>query len=149
MNKRLCSIHCHKVRPCLLGQHQKADCASGLADGRALSMARCPPSGASCCLLSHAKQSAFLRSLLETTASVHSTTAGSLCRLCPPLQVIKLSEAVQKLPRETTAFVHGVAQQFLTVGDEKAQQLQAGEEPFTKGAYFIGGSPTQNSAAGS
>eukprot|EP00891_Asterochloris_glomerata_P001375 jgi/Astpho2/1375/Aster-06232 len=53
-------------------------------------------------------------------------------------KVIKLSEAVQKLPRETTAFVHGVAQQFLTVGDQKAQQLRAGEEPFTKGAYFIG-----------
>ena len=79
---------------------------------------------------------------MRTTASVHSNTAGSPCRLGPPLQVIKLSEAVQKLPRETTAFVHGVAQQFLIVGDQKAKQLQAGEEPFTKGAYFIGRRPT-------
>ena len=70
-----------------------------------------------------------------------------LCRLGLPLQVIKLSEAVQKLPRETTAFVHGVAQQFLIVGDQKAKQLQAGEEPFTKGAYFIGGRPAQKAAA--
>ena len=40
MNKRLCSIHCHKVRPCLPGQQQRADCATCLADGMALCMAR-------------------------------------------------------------------------------------------------------------
>jgi digalactosyldiacylglycerol synthase len=45
---------------------------------------------------------------------------------------IKLSDAVQKLPREQVCFVHGVADGFLNVG-------RCGKEiHFTKGAYFIG-----------
>ncbi len=144
MNKRLCSIHCHKVRPCLPGQEQKAGCACS-ADRRIPCKAWWSTLPEVRLLLPPITGQAgrFLRLLVETTASLHSNTAGSLCRLGVPMQVIKLSEAVQKLPRETTAFVHGVAQQFLTVGDQKAQQLRAGEEPFTKGAYFIGGRKTQ------
>jgi hypothetical protein len=54
------------------------------------------------------------------------------------MQVVKLSDAVQDLPRQTTEFVHGVPHSFLEVGDKKAQPLEEGAPRFSKGAYFIG-----------
>ena len=53
-------------------------------------------------------------------------------------RVVKLSDAVQKLPREMTQFVHGVAENFLKVGEAKALQRADGNSRFQKGAYFIG-----------
>ena len=80
-------------------------------------------------------------------------------------KVVKLSGAVQELPRESTCFVHGVSPKFLEVGDEMKRRLEAARqaaaaaatstaaaaaapdgspadensaEVFTKGAYFIG-----------
>lgn len=54
------------------------------------------------------------------------------------VQVVKLSDAVQRLPRETTQFVHGVPGSFLEVGEQKARQPEDGCPRFSKGAYFIG-----------
>ena len=53
-------------------------------------------------------------------------------------KVVKLSDAVQDLPRQTTQFVHGVAETFLNVGEKKAQAAERGGQRFSQGAYFIG-----------
>lgn len=53
-------------------------------------------------------------------------------------KVVKLSDAVQDLPRQTTEFVHGVAESFLKVGEKKANAPRDGSPRFSKGAYFLG-----------
>ncbi|WPT11845.1 Digalactosyldiacylglycerol synthase 1 [Picochlorum sp. SENEW3] len=53
-------------------------------------------------------------------------------------KVVKLSDAVQDLPRQTTEFVHGVAESFLKVGEKKASSGKEGTSRFSKGAYFLG-----------
>ena len=52
--------------------------------------------------------------------------------------MVKLSDAVQPLPRQTTQFVHGVPQSFLAVGEKKAQPPEDGQPRFSRGAYFMG-----------
>lgn len=49
-------------------------------------------------------------------------------------KVIKLSAAVQKLPREEVCFVHGVSEGFLRIG----KSVKSGEVEFDKTAYFLG-----------
>lgn len=51
-------------------------------------------------------------------------------------KVIKLSGAVQKMPRESTENVHGVSPAFLKVGKERAEMVP--EDRFKRGVYFIG-----------
>lgn len=41
-------------------------------------------------------------------------------------KVVKLSDAVQTLPKQTTEFVHGVAESFLEVGKKKAEPAPEG-----------------------
>ena len=53
-------------------------------------------------------------------------------------KVVKLSDAVQDLPRQTTEFVHGVAESFLSVGEKKSKARKDGAPRFSKGAYFLG-----------
>eukprot|EP00775_Hariotina_reticulata_P013587 gene13587-13712_t len=53
-------------------------------------------------------------------------------------KVIKLSDAVQQLPRQETMFVHGVSPAFLQVGQDKASAASEGKEAWGKGAYFLG-----------
>ncbi|KAK9907493.1 hypothetical protein WJX75_004778 [Coccomyxa subellipsoidea] len=53
-------------------------------------------------------------------------------------KIVKLSDAVQEMPRSVTQFVHGVPGSFLAVGEAKAKPPADGGPRFTKGAYFIG-----------
>ena len=72
-------------------------------------------------------------------------------------KVVKLSDAVQQLPRAQTCFVHGVSPRFLSIGEQRAQRFhaqqtrdtqppgaeqagEAGQEEGEKdkGVYFIG-----------
>lgn len=52
--------------------------------------------------------------------------------------MVKLSDAVQPLPRQTTQFVHGVPDSFLAVGEQKSRPAPEGEARFSRGAYFMG-----------
>lgn len=88
-------------------------------------------------------------------ATVLRIVNGWVCRAhCH--KVIKLSDAVQDLPRQCTQFVHGVSPQFLEVGAAKAEAARAntaavapaaadaaappagGGPVWPRGAYFLG-----------
>ena len=53
-------------------------------------------------------------------------------------QVIKLSDAVQPLPRQATQYVHGAPQCFLAIGDDCSHETADDKPHFTKGAYTLG-----------
>ncbi len=52
-------------------------------------------------------------------------------------QVIKLSDAVQALPRQVTCCVHGAAPGFVTAGAAKARSAEGAGRRFSKGAYCL------------
>ncbi|KAL4524189.1 hypothetical protein Ndes2437B_g04977 [Nannochloris sp. 'desiccata'] len=70
--------------------------------------------------------------------------AGALKRLNKFLcrqhthKVVKLSDAVQNLPRQETCFVHGVSHTFLQVGEARTHLDVEARPVFTKGIYFLG-----------
>jgi digalactosyldiacylglycerol synthase len=70
--------------------------------------------------------------------------AGALKRLNKFLcrqhthKVVKLSDAVQNLPRQETCFVHGVSHTFLGVGEARSNPDVEARPVFTKGIYFLG-----------
>mmetsp|Transcript_38835 Transcript_38835/g.97568 ORF Transcript_38835/g.97568 Transcript_38835/m.97568 type:complete len:899 (-) Transcript_38835:276-2972(-) len=53
-------------------------------------------------------------------------------------KVVKLSGAVQSLPKEHTEFVHGVSPAFLDVGVSRREPLPGSDKRFSQGFYFIG-----------
>jgi digalactosyldiacylglycerol synthase len=53
-------------------------------------------------------------------------------------KIIKLSDAVQPLPRQATQYVHGAPGCFLDIGDEASQPAPDGQPRFSKGAYTLG-----------
>jgi len=53
-------------------------------------------------------------------------------------KVIKLSDAVQPLPRQATQYVHGAPECFLKIGDQCSHETADGKPRFTKGAYTLG-----------
>ncbi|GLT77580.1 hypothetical protein SLA2020_491500 [Shorea laevis] len=53
-------------------------------------------------------------------------------------KVIRLSAATQDYPGSIICNVHGVNPKFLDTGKKMHEQLQSGNRPFTKGAYYIG-----------
>ncbi len=59
-----------------------------------------------------------------------------------PVQVIKLSDAIQPLPRAVTQFVHGVAKPFLATGERLAarrgQMLSMAVDSQAQGASDLG-----------
>jgi digalactosyldiacylglycerol synthase len=111
-NNWVCRVHCHKVPH---SWRQISQAPSVL-----------PPAAviARCC-------SAVLSSECLPCWLSHDITL-----LFP--QIVKLSDAVQPLPRQTTQFVHGVPKSFLAVGEAKAKPLEDGKPRFTRGAYFMG-----------
>lgn len=52
--------------------------------------------------------------------------------------MIRLSAAIQDLPRSIICNVHGVNPKFLEIGKRKNEHQQNGDRAFTKGAYYIG-----------
>lgn len=76
-----------------------------------------------------------------SSASCSGTEVSRSVRKSKPWlcsQIVKLSDAVQPLPRQTTEFVHGVSKSFLAVGAQKALPVENGGERFKPKIYFMG-----------
>ncbi len=140
LNSWVCRIHCHKVS-------SLAYVVSGLLPmWYRLMCSRlyiCSNFTAAGCLLltqlikpDH-PTSPHIGGQVSLCCSAGSTLLCMHSYICT-LQVVKLSDAVQPLPRQTTQFIHGVPQQFLAVGDKKSEPAAEGQERFSRGAYFMG-----------
>ncbi|XP_010523039.1 PREDICTED: digalactosyldiacylglycerol synthase 2, chloroplastic isoform X2 [Tarenaya hassleriana] len=64
---------------------------------------------------------------------MNSWVVGIYCH-----KVIRLSAATQEYPRSMVCNVHGVNPKFLEIGLRKLERQKLQEQPFTKGAYYIG-----------
>lgn len=53
-------------------------------------------------------------------------------------QILRLSDATQDLPKSVICNVHGVNPKFLEIGERMTAEKEAGEQKFSKGAYFLG-----------
>ncbi|KAL2933500.1 Digalactosyldiacylglycerol synthase 1 chloroplastic [Bienertia sinuspersici] len=53
-------------------------------------------------------------------------------------KVLRLSAATQDLPKSIVCNVHGVNPKFIEIGEKLASERAAGQQAFSKGAYFLG-----------
>ncbi|KAK1426182.1 hypothetical protein QVD17_14851 [Tagetes erecta] len=53
-------------------------------------------------------------------------------------KILRLSAATQDLPKSVICNVHGVNPKFLEIGERMTAEKEAGEQKFSKGAYFLG-----------
>lgn len=119
-NRVVCRVHCHKARRAAPPPARpRAPAAPGARRLRR-------PGSARVCA---GRAAAAWHAWLPRPIARHVRAARGA-------QVVKLSDAVQQLPRQTTQFVHGVPESFLEVGAARAAPM--GGRRFGKGAYFIG-----------
>ena len=135
VNRRMCSIHCHKVwiqsmSICKSTQGQACPCKSFSHASQRFACQQCtatlglhaalpcsdnsPNTSCMHCLF----PSTIKARLCQQETAEQDLGLGACVRVSAYVQVIKLSDAVQALPRSLTCFCHGVPKAFREVGQK-------------------------------